>query len=355
VVDERGKKNRYFYPTEKQARQVVRSLKRELGEIEEQTIGDTLDKYELYMRDKGNKPKSVGETSRRLRLFFGDVLDLPLRQLDESRAAAVYEKFRTRPTSTGNPPSVDYHRNSLAEAKTFLSWCATKKKWIGANPMEHVEGVGKRRRGKPQLRVDESRKWLETAVMLAEAGEQGAVAAMMTILLGMRCSEITSRVVRDVDDGGRLLWIPDSKTDAGRRTLEVPEVLVPFLAKLAGGRKPNELLFGQHWRDWPRLWVQRICKKVGIMEVTAHGMRGTHATLATDRGVTGHTVAAALGHTSPTMTYGAYAQQSAVGNARQRRVVEVLDLSEVGNDCRNFVPQADPENTKGPASARSPS
>jgi hypothetical protein len=32
----------------------------------------------------------------------------------------------------------------------------------------------------------------------------------------MRATEIVSRVVRDLDDEGRLLWIPDSKTEAGQ-------------------------------------------------------------------------------------------------------------------------------------------
>jgi hypothetical protein len=41
----------------------------------------------------------------------------------------------------------------------------------------------------------------------------------MTLLMGMRASEVVNRVTRDVDDGGRLLWIPEAKTrtalDAG--------------------------------------------------------------------------------------------------------------------------------------------
>ena len=32
------------------------------------------------------------------------------------------------------------------------------------------------------------------------------------MVMGMRANEIVSRVVRDLDDDGRLLWIPDSKT-----------------------------------------------------------------------------------------------------------------------------------------------
>ena len=36
-----------------------------------------------------------------------------------------------------------------------------------------------------------------------------------------------NRVSRDVDDGGRLLWIPEEHTRAGIRPLQVPIVLQP--------------------------------------------------------------------------------------------------------------------------------
>jgi integrase len=64
------------------------------------------------------------------------------------------------------------------------------------------------------------------------------------------------------------------------------------------GRDPQAALFGEHWRDWPRKWVQRICKAAGVRNVTAHGMRGLHGTLAVDSGITSHAVASALGHES---------------------------------------------------------
>ena len=74
---------------------------------------------------------------------------------------------------------------------------------------------------------------------LAEQGDAGALGAMVTLLLGLRAGEVVSRIVRDLDNGGRLLWIPSSKTEAGRRTLEVPEVLQPHLQALAEGLPKN--------------------------------------------------------------------------------------------------------------------
>ena len=211
---------------------------------------------------------------------------------------------------------------------TFLGWCVTMK-WIAANPLEEVAGLGRRRKGKPQLRIDESRKWLNKALELADSyqgrgADDGPIAAMLTFVLGMRCSEIVERVVRDVDDAGRLLWIPDSKTPAGRRTLEVPPVLVPYLQALSQGRAPAARLFSSSSREWPTKWVKRICVAAGVPVVPGHGLRGTHATLAMDRGSTGQVVSAQLGHESATTTCENYASRAAQATGQQRRFMRVL-------------------------------
>jgi hypothetical protein len=67
--------------------------------------------------------------------------------------------------------AVDSHRAILAAAKTFLRWCMVEKKWIARSPIDGVKGVGKRRHGKMQLRIDEARKWLEAAIKLADSGK----------------------------------------------------------------------------------------------------------------------------------------------------------------------------------------
>jgi integrase len=162
------------------------------------------------------------------------------------------------------------------------------------------------------------------AVELADGGEAGAVAAMMALLLGMRANEIVSRAVRDLDDEGRLLWIPETKTEAGRRTLRVPDVLSPYLQAQAEGKDREALLFGQHWRDWVRKWVGQICVAAGVPVVCAHSMRGLHSTLAMEAGVTGAVVAASLGHESVSTTTQSYAKPEAVATARQEQALTVL-------------------------------
>jgi integrase len=281
--------------------------------------------YEKYLREeKGNKPGSVDDTIYRLKVFFPDE-QLLLGDLTTARCAGYYDALRERKTRNDDLFSVDSHRTMLAAAKTFLRWCSGKpRRWIVRNPLDEVQGIGRRKHGKAQLRIDEARKWTGHAVKLAAKGDAGAVAALMSLVMGMRASEIVSRVVRDLDDDARLLWIPESKTEAGKRTLEVPELLRPSLRELAKGRAPEAPLFGQHWRDWIRKQVKRICTLAKVPEVTAHGMRGLHGTMAVAAGATGHLVAASLGHESFRISKRSYVKPEALDAANQSRVLTVL-------------------------------
>jgi integrase len=286
------------------------------------TVSEAIDEYELLLRK--NEHKTRQETVRRLRLFFVD-LDRPVSCLTRTGCEALYKVLTERISDhTGKPFAVASHQGILVDAKTFGRWCV-EKRWLGSNPLDGIKPIGRRKRGKPQLHVDEARAWLAKAVEFAEAGEAGAVAAMTSLLMGMRCSEIVTRQVRDLDDGGKLLWITKSKTDAGLRNLEVPEVLRPYLLRLARDKKPIDRLFGSRWRDWPRKWVERICQAAGVMKVSAHGMRGLHSTLAIRAGSTAHVVAASLGHESFATTLHSYADPAALPAARQRAVLSVLE------------------------------
>ena len=86
-------------------------------------------------------------------------------------------------------------------------------------------------------------------------------------------------------------------------------------------------------------------------EVTAHGMRGLHGTLAVERGATTHVVAQALGHESETTSRESYISREAITGADQRRVLTVLaggrqspperpgrpSTSRSGNDSQTIV------------------
>ena len=263
--------------------------------------------------DKGNKLRSIAATRWRL----GNLFHLLLDELTPERCRAD-EALRTRPRpKTNRPLAVDSHRNILAEARSFLRWCVGKK-WIARNPLDGVEGVGKRRHGKEQLRIDEARRWQAKAIEFAEQGEAGAVAAMMSLLMGMRASEMVAGSFAISTTRGGCSGSRTRRPRRGGESCRCRSSCSRTLRPLARGREPTAALFGEHWRDWPRKWVQRICKAAGVPKVTAHGMRGLHGTLAVDSGVTSHAVAAALGHESFKTTAESYAKREAVAGAQQQ-------------------------------------
>jgi integrase len=324
LVDERGARTDRLYETEAEARAVVADAEAHLEGERSATVEDVVDRYELHLKAKGNRTKSVSDTVYRLRRFFRPALARPWKRLGEADARSLYDALVLE-------MAVDSHRNMLAEAKSLARW-AVKAGLARSSALEGVEGVGRRRRGKPQLRRDEARRLLAVADELASGGDVGAVGVMSALLLGLRAGEVVERVVRDVDDGGRLLWVPSSKTEAGKRTLHVPVPLSGHLSRLAAGRPAQELLFGLHWRDWVRHQARRLCELAGVPVVPAHGLRGTHATLALDAGQSGLEVARSLGHESESTTRGAYALAGAGQRAVAERVVErVQEWGRTGN------------------------
>ncbi|HEY1817399.1 MAG TPA: site-specific integrase [Kofleriaceae bacterium] len=330
------KRESIVFETEEKAERHKEILLADLNR-EQHTTATALEQYKSHLTEKGDKEVSIDVTAWAIGQFFPTATPLDL--LSAKRCEKLYEELRARPGKrTKKPLAADTHRNILAQTKSFLAWCVSKG-WIRENPCERVKGIGKRRpRGKSlgksgnTLRVKEARAWYKKAVELGDGGDEGAVAALVAMLLGMRASEIVSRVVSDLDEDeaeGDLLWIPCAKTPAGRRTLEVPAVLRPMLISCAEGKAPASHIFETeegkpHWRDWIINNVRRICGLAKVPEVTAHAMRGLLATLTAERGMAGHLIAATLGHEDEKTTMTAYAAPGAAAAGANRRGLTLL-------------------------------
>ena len=229
--------------------------------------------------------------------------------------------------------AVATHRNTLAQVKTFMRWCV-KQGWLHESPIENVEGVGKRNKGKEQLSTRKARIWYQTAMALAEEGDDGALGALCTLVMTLRASEVIRIRVRDLDDTEApfdTLRLPDSKTTKGERSLEIPEDLRALFRAFARGKHESDWLFpsprsksGRHDRNWPNKQVQRMCKVSGVDNVCAQAMRGQNATIALDRGISGVIVADSLGHEDERTTRTSYAKPGAGEDAQRRRVLEIL-------------------------------
>lgn len=345
VVIVQGSRAARRYSSKAEAESDKAKLQEQAAVLVGTTAEDALERYELHLREVGNKGQpckgsTIATTLHRLRALLGSEVGAPIGRLTPARAAEFYATY-------AGTVAVDTHRNALGQARTWGSWLV-KERLLPVNPFAGVAGTGRRSQGKPQLRVDEARRFLEVALEWAtlesrypgerknhaEARKAGAVAAASAFLLGLRSGEVIARVVRDLDDEGRMLWVPTSKTRAGQRRVAVPEVLQPYLKRLTEGKAAEDLLFAHGGGDWVRDWTMRICEEAKVSRVCAHSLRGLHATLAEAAGVTGDAVARSLGHMSSAVTHAHYTQPVALETVRQERVLQVLEGGKVSSFSR---------------------
>jgi integrase len=169
-------------------------------------------------------------------------------------------------------------------------------------------------------------------------GERLYVPAVLAMTAGMRLGEILALRDGRVDCDGKTIEVHEAleetkakgvifktpKSKAGRRKLTLPDIAVEALRehrkqllerrmKLGLGRlAPNDLLFanleGMPLRpsaissDWGEL-----AERIGMPEVTFHGLRHTHASQLIDSGVDIVTISKRLGHAKPSVTLAVYA------------------------------------------------
>lgn len=249
--------------------------------------------------------------------------DRPLGTLTRSVARSLFE----RRSAEVKPDTL---QGELATVDRWVRYCIDRG-YLGNNPFDGLVVMGERSAGKPQLRIDEARRFLDTA--LAEESREG-LAAALALLTGMRATEITGLLVHDLDDGGRVLWVADNAVrrlkTRKQRQLAVPSLLVPYLQALAAGKAQDARLWGDVDRHWLHYHVSRLCEKAGVPLVTPHGLRGTWATLA--RGVLPTDgVAATLGNL-PKVSERNYIAPGAAESADSRAVEGILGQSGKGSD-----------------------
>ena len=312
AVSSSGERTPTLCSTEGEARELATDLRAEL-EAKDVKVSEAIDLYLSNLRDRGAKEQSIKTARYRLSAMFPPLLgDTMVGDMTAKDCQAAYDSLRTR-------QAADTHRNTLALSKAFLAW-ARDKGFGSCNPMEKVLGIGERSVGKEQLRIDEARKYWTVAVRLAKAGDLGALAAVTVLATAIRAGECAAIVDRDIDDGGRVLVIPKAKTRAGVRRLAIDKWLGQLLkATAAGGR-----VFPDKDRYWVNYHVKRLCRLAGVPEVGPHGLRGTHASLATTEGASSEVVSRALGHTNTRITERHYTRADATSQARIDRATARL-------------------------------
>jgi integrase len=223
--------------------------------------------------------------------------------------------------SFGDSPN-DTALNVLAQTRTFLGWLE-KRAWTrNAAVTETIEISGKRRKGKPKLTQDEASKLL--AWCLAHPHDEGAIATAMAFLLGMRASEIVTRTVRHLDGKGHATRRHGRQDRCGGEDPETPRSSPAATGPACQGKAPDDRLFGNLDRHWVFRSVRIWCKAAGVRVVSPHGLRGTHAKIAREVGMSGAALATAMGHESESTTTEHYAGRAAVANGSIGRVADLM-------------------------------
>lgn len=298
------------------------------------TLGEALVEYLSEKERQGKaKPETCAAQMTCLRRLFADHLDEDPAKITPRRAAEIYSALVEKPCEkTGKPPEAATHRLYRALAHGFYLW-AVRKGYVTQSPFRDVQPVGRPSAGKPQLTLDEAKRYRDAGLRSYDQHRDVlALAAVVPLYLGLRVSEVLSRRVRDLDCNGTMLRIPRGKTKNARRYLAIKApALRSRLAELANGKTPDDLLFGadakgkQRSRQTLHAAVKRVCIAAGVPVVCPHSLRGLWATLGVESGAAESAVATALGHGSFEMTARHYAQPEALSDARSDRVAGFLD------------------------------
>lgn len=323
--------------SEAEARRLRDALEAELEAPEDPTVRQAIELYLAAVEAKGRRERTVEAYRQRLLTFFPLAwLDRLLGDLTDRRAQALYDAQVARGVSAAT------HRGNLAVAKSLGAWAAHPRRGLlPKNPFAYVEPVGRVNVGKPKLRIDEARRFLDAAWIWAllpgEKGwapvrRQAGILALLLVEHGHRASELPARVVRDLDDEGALLWISGAKNAAGNGGLEVPADLRPLLRELTRGKLPGAPLFDlvpHRQRVW--YWIHRLCRVAGVPEVCPHSFRGLRADLAALGGPSPVEAAArAIRDKSPRIVARAYLEPGLVDRVKGQRAMRVIRGGKAG-------------------------
>lgn len=326
-VSEGGQERNLTFRSQAEAESVKEALIGKSAQIKMTTVGAALKEWSQHLADfQGLKESSAMWVMQVSRYWLP--LDMAPARINEADAKRIYMEHVVTPCPrTKKPPAAATHHEQLLLVRRFWDWCI-EQGYCRHNPWKSVRKVGKKSKGKPQLRIDEARQLESVALRKAQEGERSSLGILLMIYLGLRQGEVAARVARDVDDEGRILWIPSGKTENAKRRLRVPPHLQPLLLRLARSHRPEERIFYAETSKLHHSYyvtkVKLLCQEAGVPVVVPHSLRGLHATLALDGGATADAVARALGHGSFAITKQHYASASSVDNARAEKVAEAL-------------------------------
>lgn len=218
-------------------------------------------------------------------------------------------------------------RNYYIALKSLFD-LAERHDWVLKNPLKRIEAPQRHEDFKGYLSAED-----DEAVQGACMTAQESAIVMLLRHTGLRVAEAARLTWEDVDlGGGRFLSngypalvVRESKTDNGKRTIPLPDVLIKTLRfwrqtqtgpYVIGSRKGTVPIRPQLVH---RL-VVRVGDRVGV-KISPHSLRWQYGSAALNNGVPLHVVSRALGHANTTVTERSYARLSNDNIAAQMMAV----------------------------------
>lgn len=322
--------------------------RRRLATSEEVTqdtkVVDLVERHLTRLEEDGRSPVTMSTyryTTTKLKKFIGGL------KVNESTPARIDAAIRSMHKAHG--ATMARQSKSILQGALQLAVMANA---LSTNPVRDVNSIKRKAKAKgaPALDAAEVRALL-AKLQESERCQEADLVDPITVLIatGLRRSElmalrwsdfdqatetltVSGKVVRVLGEGIR--WIPETKTEAGHRTVALPKFAVtalqarrekPFLgqqsfifASTAGSlRDPNN--FAKQWRN--------VREHLGAPDVSSHSFRKTIATLIDDEGLSARIGADQLGHSNVSMTQDRYMKR---GTTHQE-VADLMDRT-VGTD-----------------------
>lgn len=309
-------------------------LEREVKQASPLLVHEAIEQYLEFKRHDIRAEKQVEVLGQKLRQICPNV---PVASVTRQKAEQFYLDETKRAGKYGliRPAT---HQARLRLVKAMWAWMIRREMAV-ENPWERVEPIGKVSTGKQQLGEGDARKLDKFLFTQAEAGDEGALALLVELYLGLRSSEVLSLTVGACH--GKTVWVNGTKTKNAKRKLELYGPVAELLARHCASRPESERVFAanlpkQPSPNWTYKRLKKICGQLGIPSICPHSLRGLHSSLALEAGATTHHVAKALGHASFSTTERHYAKRESIEVGKAGRFVAALH----GHDSSDSLSQA---------------
>lgn len=192
---------------------------------------------------------------------------------------------------------------------------------IARNPLDGIKAPKARDVRRNPLTPEQCRSLIEAI------DPRYAYAVHFVLATGVRWSEFENLKMKDFKTFNNMVVVTSSKTDAGVRELPLDREDVVRISRHITetgrqGADPESPLFTSpdgsrlHHSNFRRRVFMPACKKAGLVGVTFHDLRRTHATMLVAEGHDPKVVQERMGHRSISTTLAFYAQATAQGKAK---------------------------------------